>query len=191
MKKYLIICVSLLALAGCFSGTTPPSQFYTLSPTLTESISDQQMIIGIDRIQVPRALERPQMLIADAHSPEMTVSELNRWIEPLPGLIQRTLIMDLNTALPNAQIRNKSFSNPPDDYSIFVDIIQLGAILNDKASLLADVNIRTANGQSVAYIKVNESVPIGGSYVDVANGQSTLIGHLATLIADKLATQKK
>ena len=188
MKKYLIILTLTLTLAGCFGGTTPPSQFYTLSPTITKPVSDQRLTVGVDRVQIPRSLDRPQMLTADADTPEMTLSELNRWVEPLPTLIQRTLITDLSTALPNAVIRNRSFSGEINDYNVAVDIVQLTAVLNDRAGLLAWLTVRTAAGQTVAHLKVAETVPIGVTYADMANGQSALIGRLASQIADTLAT---
>ena len=84
IKKYMIPLVLSFSLSGCFNGTTPPSQFYTLTPTETKVISEKHLSIGIERIQLPRSLDRPQMLTASSETPEIKLSELNRWIEPLP-----------------------------------------------------------------------------------------------------------
>lgn len=182
IKKYVTLFILILSLSGCFSGTTPPSKFYTLTPTQTKAVSDKRMNIGIDRIQLPRSLDRPQMLTASATTPEMTLSELNRWIEPLPTLIQRCLITDLSTALPNSVIGSKTFSGPIDDYTISVNIIRLTATPGKEVTLLAWVSIRSAQGQE-RQIKVSESLPVGSSYTDIANVQSILIGRLSHKIA--------
>lgn len=190
MKRYLTILILSLALNGCLGGTTPPSQFYTLTPTQKQSVSDKHLSIGIERVRIPNALERPQILTGTSDSPEMTLSELNRWVEPLPSLIQRTLITDLSTALPNSVIENKNFSGGLNDYTILVNIVQLIATPNDKVNLLAWVSIRPKNGETTQ-IKVSETIPVGATYTDIANAQSILIGRLSEKIAHYITTLSK
>jgi uncharacterized lipoprotein YmbA len=130
------------------------------------------------------------MLTASSETPEIKLSELNRWIEPLPTLIQRALITDLSTALPNSVIGNKTFSGPENDYTVSVNIVRLTAIPDKEVNLLAWVTIRPLQGPE-KQIKVSESIPVGSSYADIATAQSILIGRLSSKIAYSLSLKTK
>lgn len=187
MKKYLMTLGLLAFLSGCFGGKTPPAQFYTLMPDVPTIVSETaDFTLGIDRVQIPQSLERPQMMTVDVASPDVHLSEMNRWIEPLNSLIQRTLILDLEKALPNVEVKQRVFTRDAFTYTLSVDIIQLEATLGDKVSLFAWTTIQNAKGEVVARTKIQESVNIGTSYADMARGQSTLIGRMATQTAEQL-----
>ncbi len=187
MKKYLSIMGLTLLLSACFGGQTPPAQFYTLMNDVSNITSHQaHFLLGVERVRIPQSLERPQMITSKPDSPDIHVSEMNRWVEPLNALIQRTLILDLGTALPNAEVRQRNFSRNTFTYILSVDVVQLEAFLGDKVSLLAWATIQDASGHVISRIKIQESVAIGPSYTDMARGQSILIGRMAEKIAGSL-----
>ncbi len=191
MKKGLFVAACALLLSACFGGTTPPSQFYTLEPQMTTPVSETVAVsVGIDRIRLPYSLERPQMVTNETDAPDMTLSEFNRWIEPLPSLIQRTVITDLAQALPKSVVKDKSFSREKFTYAVQIDIVQLNTVLGSEAGLLAWVTIENAQGEPVTRLKVLEAVPVGKTYADMASAQSQLMNRLAQQIAQAIVAQK-
>ena len=113
---FLGLCFGLTA---CLGGRSADPNFYTLSPTSEKVISDKNITIGINRVRIARHLDRPQIITQSLKTSQITVSEMNRWIEPLSDLIARTLTTDMSKALPNSTIKTRSIGQENFDY-IFV-----------------------------------------------------------------------
>jgi uncharacterized lipoprotein YmbA len=103
--------VLALAIAGC--GTTAPTRFYTLSSVAPESpaidstsrgASDQRLpSLLVGTIDLPQTLDRPQ-LVRRSGANTVELAELDRWSEPLDGMIRRSLADDLEARLPRRRI---------------------------------------------------------------------------------------
>ncbi len=186
MKKWIAVCF-LFGLSACFGGVSAPSRFYTLSPVIQEPVSEKVTAsVGIDRVQVARYLDRPQIITQTLGSLEISLSETNRWIEPLSNLVQRILSEDLANALPNAPVKMKTQGREDFSYVLSVDIIKMDTVFGEKASLEAWFLIQDRSGKVIARKKASEVVPVGTSFDDMAKAQSDLIGRLAVQIAREI-----
>ena len=90
------IAVSLL-LGGCIS-STPPAQFFTLTPEIAESeqgsVSVAVDTVGVGPIELPRYLIRPQM-VSRAESNRLVIDEFARWGDSLDLQLGRTVTQNL------------------------------------------------------------------------------------------------
>lgn len=186
MKKWIAISL-LFVLSACFGGVSAPSRFYTLSPVIQEPVSTKMTAsVGIDRVQVARYLDRPQIITQTPASPEISLSETNRWIEPLSNLVQRILAEDLANALPNAPVKMKTQGREDFSYVLSVDVIKMDTVFGEKASLEAWFLIQDRTGRVISRKKVNEFVSVGTSFDDMAKAQSELVARLASQIAREI-----
>lgn len=189
--KHTWILLTGLILTGCLGGRSTPPQFYTLNTTVcTAPHPAAAATVALTRVQVPRALDRPQMVVFDATRPEAQVSEMNRWLEPLPNLINQALIADLSACLPNAVVKKRTTAQEQFDYFLSLEITQLTVVPGQSATLDGWAMIRRSSGQLVARLRLNDSVPVGATYADAAAAQSTLLGRAATTIAARIADLK-
>ena len=98
MKKYLTLLFFMLS-ACAF---TQQSRFYRLQALADNiTISSQKISIGIEEVAVPRYVDRPQIVLVDKDTSELTVSEFHRWGEPLASSITRVLADDISSYIPN------------------------------------------------------------------------------------------
>ena len=106
MRKILYILCCLL-ISGCFS--TPDSNFYMLQSTLNQSISDKEINIGVYDISLPEYIDKPQIVLQNPNTPELSISEFNRWGSDLSIMIKNTIINNLSTAFPKAKTTPLSY----------------------------------------------------------------------------------
>ena len=91
------VALSILLLtvfSGCRS-MTPPVTFYTLSPiaesTLeTKAITPRSPIIGIEPVDLPKTIDRTQMVTRSGPH-QLAVSSLNRWAAFPNQLVQQVI----------------------------------------------------------------------------------------------------
>ena len=102
MKK--IVFIVFLLLTACFGGYSKPTKFYNLLSYKNKVISNKIISINIEPINIPSYLDRPQIITIGSQPTELNISETNRWAEPLNIAMQRALIQDLQSSLPNAMI---------------------------------------------------------------------------------------
>jgi uncharacterized protein len=129
MTRALCCLVALLAVAAC--GTTAPSRFYTLSSVPPErglagppskSGSDQRMsTLLVGTIEMPQTLDRPQF-VRRSGSNTIELAELDRWSEPLDGMIRRSLADDLAARLPQARILTSVLPSVPIDHTLMLEV---------------------------------------------------------------------
>ena len=174
-------------LSSCFNGRSAEPNFYTLAPVIKERFSDKKFTIGINRIQIARYLDRPQIVTQKANSTEVNLSETNRWIEPLSDLIARTLTADMEKALPNSTIKTRSIGQENFDYIISVDIIRMDTVLNETAELNAWWMIYDKDEKLIYRQQTSETINVGTTYQDMTAAQSILLGKLSEQIALKIA----
>lgn len=180
---FLIVCCFL---TGCL-GSSLPSNFYLLQPqTNLNKISNKKFNIGVETVEIPAYVDKPQIVWQKKNSTELTVSELNRWGEPLSEMIGRTLISDLSKLMPYSFIKPKMFSREDFTRIIFVEINRFDAVEGETAYLDAWWSISNADGEITARGKTNLSAPISLSYDSYVQAQSILIGKMAEQIAKKI-----
>lgn len=180
---YLFIIGSGLLLSACFGGRTPDSSFYILSTGKDVSVVSQQKIsVGVLPVKVPDFLDRPQIVLNETHT-ELSVSELNRWSEPLSQVTQRALTENLQKRFPNAYVQPKGYDDQTFQRLIHVSIIQMTGELGKEASLSVWWRIQNMNGKELYRARFDETIACGKTYADYVNAQNQLWSLLASRIA--------
>ena len=88
--------------SGC--GSSPPSSFYTLSPSpLTPIGAAVDGGITIGPIDIPDYLNRPQ-IVTRREGSELKLAEFDRWAEPLEDSFQRMLTTNIRSLLGSNEI---------------------------------------------------------------------------------------
>lgn len=192
MKKlYLILILSLLT--SCFGGRSQPSSFYVLRPMPEEDIkyNGNNMFVGVDLLYISGYLDRKEMITIGNNSTEITMSEFNRWAEPLSSAIQRNIVSNMSAYMPNSLVRSINAFNRNFDYIVLVYINRFDGSFNDKVYLDAVYSIVDKKGKIVASDKVLLTNELGNTYDDLAIQESKLISQLSKEISKKLSQIKK
>ncbi|MBP5429591.1 MAG: membrane integrity-associated transporter subunit PqiC [Elusimicrobiaceae bacterium] len=186
--RLLKIIIPCLLLGACFWGTSQNAKFYTQSATATQTLSsDYVAFVGVNRVQLPRFMDRPQILTQVKDSSQVNISEYNRWVELPSVLATRVLTEDLGILLPAAQIKMNQFQGEGFDRVVSVEVIEMNAILGDKAELVAWYTVKNNSTKKIlTRQKFESTMEIGKTYDDLAQGYSTLLAQLSQEIASVL-----
>lgn len=104
-KKGLVI-LALLVLVSC--GRSKAVQFYILNPLPMPAASTgkyQHLQIGIDSIETPAYIEKPQIM-RYLSKQEVSMEEYHQWAESLDKTIKRVVASNLSTLLPGSVVEN-------------------------------------------------------------------------------------
>lgn len=185
--RLLKILVACLFLSACVFGTSQSAKFYTLTSSDAEVVSKKcDCFIGVTRVQLPKYMDRPQIVTQSKDTPEMVVSEYNRWVEAPAVLTTRVLTTNLSALLPNAQIKMRQSVSEKFEKLVSVEVVKMDAILGKKATLEAWFVIKDENGKLLTRQKFAGSVEIGKKYDELVSGYSNLWSQLAQNIAIQL-----
>lgn len=184
MKKVIFVLLPLL-LTGCLF-STPDSKFYLLeTPQSTSAISNRRVNIAVQDITLPQYLDRPQIVLQRPDSPELKISEFNRWASDLNTMLQNFMIDDLQKNLPRAVIKRLAYGNNP-RYIIKANIEKLGGWLGETAYLKGNWQILNSQGRVLYQQNINLSRPAGKSYTTYAAAQSQMWAEVSHSIAEKI-----
>ena len=171
--KIIKIIIPCLLFGGCFWGRSQEAKFYTQSVVLAQAISsDYTDFVGVNRVQLPKYIDRPQIITQLKDSVQIKMSEYNRWVEAPSILVTRTLSEDLSVLLPSAKIKMSNLKGESFDKTVSVEIVNLSAVLEDKAEIIAWYIIKDKQGKILVNQKFAGTVEIGKTYDDVAQGYS-------------------
>ena len=187
MKK-ITLSVLIFLLSGCFFGNTTQSRFYQLqvADTNVKAVSNRRMDIGVEEAFVPKYLDRPQIVTAEAGTAELKVSEFNRWAEPLSSSFSRVLADDISLYLPKSVVKFKTLSSESFVYTVTVEINNWSAVLGKKMETDVWWTVYK-NGNVVYRQRSKQSADLEPDFEALAEVQSKLINELALQIAQKLA----
>jgi uncharacterized lipoprotein YmbA len=189
----------LLALSGCITAASPPSQFYLLSPWSEsnekpqKAIREQRVVIGVGPVEVPEYLNRPQ--IVTRISPfELKLAEFNHWAEPLKGSFSRVIVENLSSLLCNEAIAVFAWrGSVAIDYRVEVEVLRLDGELDINAILDARWAIFREQDREVLFAEkssISEAVS-GQGYEALVSAQSRAIWELSRQIAGEIARMRK
>lgn len=185
------IIIPCLLLGACVFGKSQNAKFYTQFAVATNAVAaDYTDSIGINRIQLPKYVERPQIVTQVKDSAQMNISEYNRWVEFPSVLATRAVTEDLSSLLPAAQVKMNSLKGEKFDKTITIEISRMNAVLGEKAEIVAWYTLKDNSGKVLAHQKFTDMVLIGKTYDDLAQGYSQLLAHLSRTLADVLLQNK-
>lgn len=106
MKPMKILGPVLAAmLAGCFSHSTPPSSFYTLTPQISPAEAGTAEIgvpiVGVGPFELPRYLMRPQMVVRTDDN-QLILNEFARWGDDLDIQFVRIAAQNVSLLSPES-----------------------------------------------------------------------------------------
>ncbi|MBO7244097.1 MAG: membrane integrity-associated transporter subunit PqiC [Alphaproteobacteria bacterium] len=187
MKKFVFICMLSVFLNACFTGRSPDSTFYLFEQMAQKSLSNKKTAILIEKIKVPALVDKPQIVLKKENSPEVIISEFNRWGEPLPNMIRQTLIADLSTYLPNAFIKPNDYNTEGKfDYTLLIEVDSFIGEQNSWATLSVWWTLKDKNDKIIARKKSIFESHTSKDYASYVEGQSYNIDELAQEVVKTL-----
>jgi len=185
-SRVSLLTLPLLAflLLGC--AVTEPSRFYILEPlTGVDSVTEAPEVraglsIEVGPLILPEYLNRPQ-IVTRAGKNELSLSEFDRWAEPLQDNISLVLIENLRTLLSSEGFSITSWKDSPHgDYRLKVDIIRFDVTATGKAKLVTRWSI--AGRGKGALTPVTRTSTINAS--SEGTGYKTMVSALNQTLAE-------
>lgn len=97
----LFAAVILAAAAGC--ATSPPTQFYRLTPEATPAATTSTRAVIIGPFQLDDYLDRPQIVTREGAN-AVTMADYERWAEPLDANFQGVVAANVARLLGSDQV---------------------------------------------------------------------------------------
>ena len=147
-----IVLSLLVLLGGCLPGSNQdPSRFYLLRSTSSAqpTFKDRKVSVGVGPVDLPQYLDRPQIVTQTAGN-ELSVSEFNRWAEPLTDNFTRVMANNVGLLLGTDQ----AFAFPwggstKIDYQVKVEVTRFIGQLGGESTLVARWSILGDKGRKV------------------------------------------
>ena len=186
----------LLMLVGC--GTTPPTEFYTLSPlstplpqTAQASVSLSDIAIGVGPITIPEFLDRPQ-IVTRTSANRLDVDEFHRWGGSLQEDFARILVENLSRLLATNRVSAYPSSEPLDlRYRFVIDVQQFDGRLGEGVTLNAVWTLLDERtGKPLRIQRFEYSAPVASpDYEALTAAHSTALAALSRELADAMRTR--
>jgi uncharacterized lipoprotein YmbA len=180
------LVASLLGLGACAS---TPSRFYLLntlpaSETTPATAAERGPVIGVGPVTLPKYLDRPQ-IVSRASRHQLSLSEFDRWAEPLQDNVSRVLAENLALLIPTDHLLLNPWPRAtPVDYQVTVEVLQFEGWLEGESTLLARWSILDRGERELVSQKVHLNVPTGGRDVEAqVTGMNQLLERLSRDIA--------
>jgi hypothetical protein len=179
---------------GCLGGGTPP-EFFALRPTHTvaggvSAASGSGLGIAIGPIDIPRYLDRPEMVTRDGMH-RLDVWDEHRWGGSLRTDILRVMSDDLGTLLGTTHVA--VYPTEPlfrVDYRVLLDVLEFEGVLARSVILRARWTVVSAAVDRAPILEdFRVEQPVASpSWDDLAAAQSAALGALSGEIAAKIAS---
>ena len=181
---------------GCLGGSTPP-EFYALRPTepaaATASAAPSQLGIVVGPIEIPRYLDRPEIVTLDgAH--RLDVWDDHRWGGSLRTDMLRVMSDDLGTLLGTTHVAVYPVEPPfPVDHRVLLDVLVFEGVLGRSVVLHTRWSIVPAAANRAAVLgEFRIEQPVASpSFEDLVAAQSAALGALTREIAARIAALAK
>lgn len=147
----LVITIGI-AVCGCsvLSPQEDLSRYFVLTPVVSSdnaapagvASESHTITVGLGPISVPRYLDRPEV-VTRLTDTEFSVSDTDRWGEPLDTGVSRVLTQDLSSELPRLEVVPFPWSKKTQiDYRVSVEFLRLERTADGKAEVQAIWTIR-------------------------------------------------
>lgn len=178
-----------LSLAGC--GTTPSTRFYSLSAesaAVQAASPDNSTIIGIGPVEVAPYLERSQIVIRTDDT-RLSLTEFDRWAEPIENNIANVLAVNLSRLLPETQPIVRPWTDAGADYHVVIKFLRFDSDEAGNVTLNANWGIQQHSSRSMPVIR-HAGIIQPGSGKDFESITKTMSMTLA-LLSEQIANELK
>lgn len=189
MMKKVVLFVGLCLLSACLGGYSPKSSFYKLRgfDNALSVVSNKKISIGVNTVDLPDYLNKPQLVSFDEDRLKMQIDETNRWGESLDTMIKRVIADDLSGYLPNAEVKVKSSLVEKFDYLINVQIVKFDMVEDKEAILEAWWYVLNKNGKMLVREKNLLNKENADNYSEFVAAQSEMLNQMSKRMAEKIA----
>jgi len=191
--RRIVAVVSLCAVVtGC--GTSPPSHFYTLSPTAARPASDSEksaatssnLSVSVGPVSIPSVVDRPEIVLSTGTN-EVRLDEFNRWASPLQDNLARVIAENLAVMLrtPRVSMFPQTLSADA-GYRVAIEVLRFDSAPGKSATLDVVWIVRAKDGKTqTGRTNVVEKVPDNSNSFDaLAAAHSRAVARLSQDIAD-------
>jgi uncharacterized lipoprotein YmbA len=128
------VCL-VLWLSAC--GSSPPNNFYRLTPALAPVPGNQEPSLGIGPVDVPEFLNRNSMVYTRGGN-QLQIASTERWAEPLEYGINRVVGLNLSALMRTENLRFFPWDvRQAPDYGVRISVLDLDA-REAEATLIVD-----------------------------------------------------
>ncbi len=154
LTKSIPVFLSLLLLAGC--GTTPPTDFYLLTPEGTGSgsqVLSSDMVVGVGPVRLADYLGRPQVVSRDGRN-SLKIKEFKRWGGSLETNIGWVVAENLTTLLGTDSVVTFPWERAVlPGFQVSIDVRRLDAMPDHETRLTALWRILGDDGRKILAIE--------------------------------------
>ena len=182
-----ILCAAAVLAAGC--GTSPPSRFYTLSPTATSAASPSALFVAVGPVSVPAVVDRPEFVVSMGPN-ELRIDDFNRWASPLQDNLSRAIAENLVAILgtPRVILFPQPLATDP-EFRVAIEVRTFESVPGKSAAIDAVWTIRRAkDGKTQTGRTSTRENVADSSYEALAAAHSRAVARLSQDIADAVRT---
>ncbi|MGE8472076.1 MAG: PqiC family protein [Paraburkholderia hospita] len=153
---------AITLLAACSS---PPSNFYTLSPdtTLESAGAPLSVSVVVGPVTVPDLVDRPQ-LVTRVSGNEVKLNEFARWGEPLKSGVADVIAADLTRLLGSQRVSVSSqMVAGTEAYRVRVDILQFDSMPGEAVAVDALWTVRVTGRTALLTSRSTIREPVQGA----------------------------
>jgi uncharacterized lipoprotein YmbA len=184
----------MVLLAGCRS-STPPVEFYTLSPQSLVSAArkvagpENNIAVGVGPLQIPKFIDRPQ-IVTRIGTHKINVDEFHRWAGSVYEDILRALTLNLAALLQSNLVLAYPWEDYFDpDYRVYLEVHAFDGRLGQYAQL--DVTWTITGRESRKLLLVRKSLirepTRENDYDALVAAKSRILGALSRQLAQGIA----
>ena len=183
--RQFLATLTILLVSAC--GSSPKTNYYMLSAKDSVSPGDSGPALGVGPVEVPEYLRRSTMVInRDEHL--LTLSEFDRWAEPLEDGIARVVALNLASLLDTQNMQRfpwRRYSAP--QFGVSMVLAQM-SMKGTHAELVTEWRITEVATQTVLKQKIGRysTTASGTDAPDVASAYSELLLELSQDIAKSI-----
>jgi uncharacterized lipoprotein YmbA len=192
MGRVLLLVVLLLV--SC--STTPAVKYYILNPSLNiqpdnfQAVSRDVIAIGVGPVELPKFLDRPQILTRKSQS-QVMVSEFHRWAGSFSEDFLRVLTKNISMLLPAERVAAYPWTDQfSPTYRITLTVDQFDGQFGGDVVLNVTWfvwNQNETNEPIVKHTRIKEPV-LAENYNALVEAHSRAIATLSSAIADEIGS---
>jgi uncharacterized lipoprotein YmbA len=182
------LAASLAIAAAACVGSSPPSRFYVLTAVDEAPDAGQgDLSVHVAAVELPDYLGGP-LIVSRVNGNQLAQSEIERWGEPLPEGVARTLVINLAALLPSERVTRFAWELAGEVDRRVVVTIQRYEVEGGQALLEAAWSVTApADGAQLVARRSEHACPVRGEgYGAAVAAMSTALADLSREIADAI-----